>query len=219
MIAQKPYVVIDIDSTLVYTHGRNQAILESFTQQFQKLYPDDCQQLGKVQCQPGDYGYFSALDRGQVQFSSKESEEALQKFWRQCFFSNDYLQHDTPTPGAKDFLLNLQKSQIPFGFLTGRYKGTMWEGTKASFEQHGFPYQEDRLILKEDPQEKDELYKSRVMSDLKKEHNQIWLIDNEPVILHQMIEDHPDIKLVWFDCCHSGKKQPPENIPHIKDFL
>ena len=215
----KSLLIIDIDSTLVQTHQRNQAIIDEFCRENEAKYPKDVEQLRKMECRPNDYGYYSALERHDVSFTSNKIEEILQKYWRQRFFASDYLHHDLAIAGAEDFLKTIAKKNLNFVYLTGRYHEPMIAGTRSSFQKLNFPFTDEQLILKKDPKEKDELYKSRVINQLKSDFNRTILIDNEPVILQQMIIDHPEVELIWFKSTHSGRKQPPENGFFIDSFL
>lgn len=219
--SKKHLLVLDIDSTLVTTFQRNQAILDEFCKQQSQLFPEECNKLKMAQCRLGDYGYKTSLNRLNTPPLSNEFLDQLDIFWRKNFFSNDFLHSDQPTEGAIEFVQHLEKTQVPFVYLTGRHKNTMWPGTLKSLKQLGFPITEDQLILKENLDMKDELYKSAAIEALKqnfKDHS-LWLIDNEPVILNQIEKDHADVKLVWFESCHSGKMQPPASALKINHFI
>mgnify|MGYP003683776001 CR=1 FL=1 len=217
----KNFVILDIDSTLVTTFQRNQVILDQFCKNQQSSFPEEALLLSKAKCKLGDYGYYTALERLEQKPSNTSFMNSLEEFWRKNFFSNDFLFADTPTEGAVQFVQKLEESNIPFVYLTGRHKESMWEGTLSSLEKLGFPINKDILILKKDTSELDEIYKSKIIHSLKETYSDfcIWLIDNEPLILHQAIKDHRDVNLIWFDSCHSGKMQPPKDIPSINSFL
>ena len=217
---QPQFVILDIDSTLLTTYQRNQVILEEFCKHFAADHPEQVELLRQAQCKLGDYGYYTSLERLDKKPNDPVFLSELETFWRKNFFSNNFLHADVPTEGAVDFVQQLESSKIPFAYLTGRFKKTMWEGTLKSLETLGFPINRNQLILKEDPKQADETYKSKSTSLLKNQfsQHQFWLIDNEPMILHEIIKDHSDVHLIWFDSCHSGKKQPPENVPAIKRF-
>jgi len=211
-------LILDIDSTLVQTHHRNQAILEAYCAQKEPRFPQDIPQIQKMRCQANDYGYYSALERAGVEFSSTSAKDDLQAYWRERFFGSDYLHHDTAMAGAKKFVETLQQEGHNYVYLTGRYKLPMLKGTKSSFELLGFPFTEDQLILKEDPAEQDDLYKSRVVAGFEKQYKKVIIIDNEPVILQRMAKDHPKVENIWFESTHSGRMKPPEGVATIRSF-
>lgn len=218
VLTPKTLVVLDIDSTLLLTHKRNQAVLRQFA--------EDSMHSGshlfkQAECHALEYGYQQALQRLQVDRQSPLAEE-LARYWRQHFFSNNYLHHDLLHDGALDFVEHLQRKWIPHVYLTGRPHPLMWEGTLSSLNQFGFPVDEKKLFLKPHPQDIDEIFKSEKMTELKKvfsnECSKIVFIDNEPRVLNQIDRDHPDIHLVFVDTCHSPNVIPPSSALKIKDF-
>ncbi len=214
------FFVIDIDSTLVSTHQRNQVILTAFIDQHKDLYPTDCEILAKVKCQEGDYGLSSGLERVGFDETRPESKKSLDEFWRKHFFSNLYLSADQPTGGAIEWVESLQKKNVPYVFLTARHKATMWDGTLSSLTALGFKISPETLILKEDLRIADEDFKSQAMQKIvqQQESKNIWFIDNEPVVLNRIAADHPSVNLVWFESTHSGRMSPPPGITSLQDF-
>lgn len=217
----KPFFVLDIDSTLVSTHQRNQAILNKFIAQFGETWADDCAQIQRAQCQFGDYGYMTSLQR--VGFSPRSDKvlPALRRFWEEKFFSNEYLHHDLPIEGATEWVHLLKKEQHDFVYLTARHKKTMWDGTLKTMASMGFPIDDGILFLKESLEDSDELYKTKTLTQLRERITspEIWFVDNEPVVLHSILKDHPDVRLVWYESCHSGKMQPPQEAMVIQSFF
>lgn len=211
-------MVLDIDSTLVLTHQRNQAILRRFADD-----PTiDSSHSGRhlfeqAECFPFEYGYFQALARLSIDKDDFLKQE-VSRYWRQHFFSNEFLHHDIPHDGAVDFVDWLNQKHIPHVYLTGRPKPLMWEGTLLTLNSLGFPVREDILHLKPHPSDVDELFKSQKMAELKKNFSQIVFIDNEPRVLNQIDRDHPEMNLVFVDTCHSPNVIPPSSALKIKDF-
>ncbi len=214
------FFVLDIDSTLVTTHQRNEAILKDWTTQFKDQFPQDCLTLQQGYCTFGDFGLKQALERVKFTEQNPGSAEHLQNFWREHFFSNGYLHADVATRGAVDWTQNLEELGVEFVYLTARHKEAMWDGTLSSLDKLGFPINEDILFLKETAHENDEIYKTQLMGQILEKWGgkNVWLIDNEPVVLHQIEKDHPNVNLVWFESTHSGKKKPPEKALRINDF-
>lgn len=218
--SKNDFFVLDIDSTLVTTHQRNQSILQDWTQQHQGDFPKDCLTLKQATCQFGDYGLRNALERIQFKEENSGSYEHLQHFWRDKFFSNQYLHADLATRGAVDWTQTLEELGVDFVYLTARHKATMWEGTLESLDNLGFPICENTLFLKDDLQDSDEDYKSKELHNilLKSNGKKVWFIDNEPVVLNKIRQDHPLVQLVWFESTHSGKMTPPEGVHSIQNF-
>lgn len=212
--------VLDIDSTLLHTHFRNQAIVDQFVKENEATHPEDCLGLSKLNCQLGDYGYYSALERQGFQSKTPGFLEDFDKYWRKNFFSNDFLHHDSPTPGSVGWVQNLKTFDIDFVYLTARHKPTMWDGTLESMTQMGFPINENNLFLKENLKDSDEDYKVKTLKTIidQRKENEIVFIDNEPVVLQRVLTEFPKVNLVWFDSTHSGKMEPPEQAFRIDGF-
>lgn len=209
---------MDIDSTLVLTHKRNQAILRRFADDPAIDSTHSARHLfEQAECFPFEYGYFQALERLNLNKDENLKKE-VSAYWRQHFFSNDFLHHDTPHDGAIDFVDWLNQKNIPHVYLTGRPQPLMWEGTLSVLNSLGFPVREDILHLKPQASDIDELFKTKKMTDLKKNFSQIVFIDNEPRVLNQIDRDHPEMDLVFVDTCHSPNVVPPTSALKIKDF-
>ncbi len=220
----KSFFVLDIDSTLVSTHQRNQKIILDFCSDKKSLYPEECLQLQKIECRNGDYGFKSALTRLSFQSRTPGFSQILDLYWRERFFSNHYLYLDQPNPGATQWVQNMNKLKIPFIYLTARHHSTMWSGTLETMAQMGFPIDESCLHLKADKNAKDEIYKVETLRKLKNQFDkkEVIFIDNEPVVLCQIKTDfsHPTgLHLVWFNSCHSGRMHPPDEALEISHFL
>ena len=211
-------VILDIDSTLVLTHGRNQAILKHLSTLGRQKNSQFYEQLGQIECRPMEYGYGTALERAGLAQAPEEFLKEVQRGWRQHFFSNEFLMHDTLHEGALDFVFQLQDRKVPFVYLTGRYETTMRPGTLETLTKLGFPITDDILFLKPKSTDIDEIYKSKKIEQLKQKYDQTVLIDNEPKVLNQIQKDHPDVQLVFVDTCHSPNVSAPADIPHIKNF-
>lgn len=214
------FYVLDIDSTLLNTHHRNQAIVKKFSELQKHRHPEDCAGLALLDCQLGDYGYYTALERSGFKAKHPDFLKEFDSYWREQFFSNNFLHHDTPTPGALPWVQNLKTFDIDFVYLTARHKQHMWDGTIESMTNMGFPIKEDVLFLKENLKDSDENYKVSILGELLKDRKQeeIVFIDNEPVVLHRILEEYPKVQLVWFDSTHSGKMEPPEQALRIDSF-
>ena len=119
-----------------------------------------------------------------------------------------------------EWTLHLQSLGIEFVFLTARHFDSMWPGTLSSLQKLKFPIHEKNLFLKKDLSVSDAVYKTKTLSQLlaNAPEKKVWFIDNEPVVLNQIQQDHPKVQLVWFDSCHSGKMMPPKNTPSLSSF-
>lgn len=211
-------VVLDIDSTLLLTHKRNEAILKRFAEEKSAELPEFCKLLNTIECRRGEYGYKEALKRVTLDRAENDVLEALHTYWRQHFFSNTYLKHDIPHTGAVRFVETLEEKNIPFVYLTGRPREPMSPGTLEALQHFAFPATKNILFMKPQPKDIDEDFKSKKMAELKKLRSRTVLIDNEPKILNKVAADHPEVELVFVDTCHSPNVTPPEGILTLTDF-
>ena len=212
--------ILDIDSTLVTTHQRNQTILDAWVSQHKKEYREDCNQLQNSKCQFGDYGLRNLMTRINYQEITPGARKSLESFWRKNFFSNNFLHADVATRGAVNWVQDLEEKGIEFFYLTARHKSTMWEGTLSSLDEMGFPISPENLFLKEDLSVSDEDYKADTLTQIlpRYKDRNLWLLDNEPVVLHKIINRVPEVNLIWFESTHSGKMEPPKGVPKINQF-
>jgi hypothetical protein len=211
-------LILDIDSTLVLTHKRNEAILHRFAQEMASHYPEFCAGLNKIECRPCEYGYSTALQREDLHLATKAETDALATFWRQEFFSNRFLEHDLVHTGAVEFVNFLEDHAIPFVFLTGRPHSAMIDGTLKTLNALGFKVTPENLFMKPEPSMIDEQFKAKKIVELKQRAPKLVLIDNEPKILNQVLMDHPDVQMIFVDTCHSPNVKAPTQLPVIKDF-
>lgn len=209
--------ILDIDSTLLLTHKRNEAILHRFAEEFRTEYPDFCKKLAQSECLAMEYGYGKALERAGIA-SDKSPCDALAVYWRKHFFSNDFLHHDIIHGDAVQFVQTLQKNDWTFVYLTGRPRPLMQEGTLKILSSLGFPVDENKLFLKPRTEDKDELFKSQQVAEWKKQHKNIVFFDNEPKVLNQIEKDHPEIPLIFMDTCHSPNVTAPSKSLVVADF-
>lgn len=215
-VGQRPLVVLDIDSTLVHVHTRNQAILNDFLANRTQHWTDKnrIENLSKVELQSHHWGY----EPLKSEFSAVEWSE-LQRHWLYNFFGNDFLEHDVPVAGVKTFINELTSLNIEIVYLTGRDEGRMMSGTVESFKKLNFPISEHaRLFLKQDLSQTDEDFKKSVFKQLIHEFQNIWFFDNEPLNLAMCAQNFPTVQNVWVCTTHSGRAEVPPLTLTIKDF-
>ncbi len=213
----KTLFVLDIDSSLVLTHKRNEAILRHFAQSLLHKNPEMSEVLAKTECLPMEYGYFAALKRILPNIG-KEDEAHLHAYWKEHFFSNDFLHYDIPHEGALEFVKLLDERQLPFVYLTGRPSNLMRPGTLHVMNNLGFPITDKILHMKPDHTHVDEGYKGDILKDIIKGHDEVVFIDNEPRVLNLIDKLYPNVHLVFVDTCHSPNVTAPASALKIKNF-
>jgi len=221
---QKGLAVFDLDSTLFDVSPRLTKILHDFADhpQFQKQFPESVQILKTLSTLRSDWGIKQALIRAGLDQHHPEFHEAIRDFWRQHFFSDAYLHYDTPYSGAVEYVQALTRENIDIVYLTGRDIPRMGKGSREVLLKWKFPLDDKQstLALKPEKGMDDAQFKSDWFTEQKLgKYAKVWFFENEPVNIEKIREDHPEIEVVFFSSTHSGRAEPPADLPHIFDFL
>lgn len=216
--------VFDLDSTLFDVSPRLQRVLEDFAKDpsHQKMFPEVISFFQGIQTHQTDWGVSHALKRAGLEQASPKFQETLRDFWRRTFFSNEYLHHDVPFEGAVEFVNALSASGVEIIYLTGRDEHRMGLGSPEVLRKWNFPLdgKKDHLVLKPHRGMDDAEFKRDWFVDLNKANYEvIWFFENEPVNIHLIRDDVPEIDIIFFDSTHSGRAPEPENLPRIKHFV
>lgn len=216
-------IVFDLDSTLYDLALRVTAILHRFAKSPEKqaLFPEECSRLLDVEIQRGDWGLHEPLNRiGTTKSQYPKFWDDVHRAWADGFFSNEFLSHDRPLPGAVRFVEDVLKIGSDVIYLTGRDVARMGTGTEASLRETGFPLdgERSRLILKPQAGMDDAQFKADVMEDLQSSYRHLWLFENEPVNINAVSKRCPDVRMVFIDTCHSGLETPPDYTATIDHF-
>jgi hypothetical protein len=207
-------VVFDLDSTIFNVGPRTQAIAHAFINdpENRKKYPEECELLKKINVSNKHWGISDPISELKIK-AEIHFFQSIEKFWRQNFFSNDFLKYDELSKGATDFIQNLLNKNISIYYLTGRDSIRMGSGSEASLKQHNLPFDKDhQLHMKPTKGLVDAHYKRDKINDFHKDFKNIWLIDNEPVILIELMKECPFANLVYFNTVHSGRAKAPKEL-------
>ncbi len=215
--------VFDLDSTLFDLTLRMCRIVDAFADdpKFQHRYPNDCLKLKSLPIQSTDWGLSEALARvGIKKETNAELVRELHEHWASCFFSDAFLHHDEPLPGAVEYVNQLRAAGSEIMYLTGRDVPRMLEGTKKSLRERGFPLDEAGIELRLKPVAEwdDAEFKVDVLRESAHRFGKIYLFENEPVNLNLVAEKLPQIALVYIDSCHSGREQVSDTLDRIEHF-
>lgn len=215
-IGQKPLVVLDIDSTLLHVHTRNQAILDDFINHREGHdFDEDVKQLIQTERLEGHHWGYESIRKK----LSPTQWESLNQYWTYYFFSSHYLHHDVPVAGVDKFLKRLEILGVDIVYLTGRDEERMLQGTEHSFKNLVFPLHERaQLRLKKRLDQSDEAFKLDVLKELSMQYQNIWFFDNEPLNLQVSAQNLPQIQNVMVCTTHSGRGEAPPLTLYIKDF-
>lgn len=211
-------VVFDLDSTLFNVSPRSQKIIEiiSSDPSLNDSYPESCHELSQVIIHELDWGIREAIERHHVK-GPNEFFIKVRDLWVKHFFSNNFLTHDKIYQEAKNLINNLHSVGASIKYLTGRDKIRMEPGTTSVLKLHNLPYtdQPSHIIVKPDSSRPDAPFKLNELKKHLKDFSQVWLFDNEPVILNHISNHLPEVNLVYVDTVHSGKEKPSHLLTSI----
>ncbi len=209
--------IFDLDSTLYNVSPRTQQIVQDFCTDAEVIskYPEEAMRLSSITIESHDWGYLEALDRHDFT-SSVRFLKSLAKFWRKKFFSNDYMDHDTPYTNAAKFVNSIPPLNCELLYLTGRARNKMLTGSIKNLKRDQFPLpDENSLIMKTNPDLLDHVFKSTFINEIKSEYDQIILFENEPKILNRVRKDHPEVMMCFINSTHSRAESLTTEIPTI----
>jgi CRISPR/Cas system CSM-associated protein Csm2 small subunit len=216
--------VFDLDSTLFDVTPRILQVINSFAvdPQHEKDFPESVKILKEMQLLKSDWGLKNAVVRAGLGDHAAEFHEALKKHWRKYFFSNEFLHYDIPYDGAVEFVQALHKLNVRIAYLTGRDVERMGTGSAEVLQKWKFPLNDSdaHLVLKpkkglDDAQFKSDWFAKINTDDLQK----IWFFENEPANIHLVRQCHQQVQIVFFESTHSGKADPPTDLPKIIHYL
>lgn len=216
--------VFDLDSTLFDVSPRLQKVLEDFALNpaYQKQFPEAMPFFQQIKAEKTDWGIRQALERSGLKDAGPEFQNTIRDFWRTAFFSDSYLQYDIPYEGAVEFVKKIYDSGVEIIYLTGRDQHRMGLGSPEILRKWEFPLDgaQAHLVLKPDRSMDDAIFKKDWFLKLPKDtYEVIWFFENEPVNIHLVRKEVPEIDIIFFDSTHSRQALPPDDLPMIKHFI
>jgi hypothetical protein len=221
---QMALVVFDLDSTLFDVSPRLKKILHHFAEvpEHQTQFPKATELLKKIETYRSDWGIKNAVVRAGLDNHHPEFHETLRDYWVKHFFSNEYLEYDIPYEGAVEYVQQLYQLGAEIVYLTGRDVHRMGKGSHHILLKWAFPLDDQRasLVLKPLKGMNDAEFKSDWFAALPTaKYSKIWFFENEPVNVNLVRLQHEHIEIVFFESTHSGKEQPPTDLPKVLNFL
>ena len=197
-----PVVVFDLDGTLMDNRPRTLAILREFAAHCRDRDADLARRLDASR--PADLAYLLAdsLDRMGAREHALAAE--VEAFWRDRFFADGHLVHDTAVPGAVEFARACHEAGAVLVYLTGRDRPFMGSGTLQSLRDLGFPIDDPatELILKPDAATPDEAFKRLAAPGLARLGEVVAAFDNEPGNCNVFLASYPDAHVVFVETQH-----------------
>jgi hypothetical protein len=215
--------VFDLDSTLFDVSPRIQQILFDFadTPEIQGQFPNSVKILKTIQTKRNDWGIKDAVIRAGLDKEHPKFHDALKAFWMKNFFSNEYLDFDKPYEGAVPFVQALHGLGAEIIYLTGRDTARMGPGSEKILKKWNFPLGTNAdLVLKPEKGMDDARFKSDWFLQIPKaKYQKLYFFENEPVNVHLVETEHPEVSVVFFDSTHSGKAEALKTWPTLETFL
>lgn len=220
--SHRPFLaVFDLDSTLFDLTLRVSTIVDDFAEDpvHSAAFPEECRQLKTVQILPTDWGLEAPLARAGMN-PEGPFFHALQHYWHERFFSDAYMKHDEPLPGAVEYVQELHLAGAHIMYLTARDIPRMLKGTEVSLRANHFPLasQTAELVLKPRIEMDDAHFKLEVLQECEKQYERIWLFENEPVNINLVARHCPQIGLIFIESTHSGREQLQQTLHSIRHF-
>lgn len=144
----------------------------------------------------------------------------LEKFWRERFFTSEYVLRDIVMPGAFQLLWECYHRGMTIVYLTGR-DHNMRRGTEECLRWFGLPYDIERthLITKPVFSMQDTAYKMDAVEQIESYGEVVLTIDNEPSNINAFAKRCPSALSVFMETDHSFRKDTPDSsIPRIRSF-
>jgi len=203
-VQESPTVIFDLDSTLYDIAPRTVAIIHHFlAESGGRLSSEVHHALEKLNGAENFYSLndiFLLLGLSLEKPSVASDLDVLKEFWFTYFFSNHYLHHDRPYPGAVSFVRELHARGATIIYLSGRNEPFMGDGTRGNLVRDKFPLAErTHLFLKDRPERQDLEYKRNLVHEIRSAGTPIAFFENEPQNLVALYESFPTSIHIFVD--------------------
>ena len=221
---KKPVVVFDLDSTLYEVSHRTLAIIKEWNQD-PKTQLAVQPALDSIAIHHIGYSLADLAQNLGLPVDHPDTQHALthlKPFWWDRFFSNDYLPHDKPYPGAVEFVRKLSSLGAHIIYLTGREHKKMYRVTVDNLQRDNFPWAENTttLIMKPNASIIDSEHKRNVKSVIDHKSKLLASFENEPVNIVALAQTFPDSMHIFMDSIYSDHPSiPGKELFRIDSFL
>src|SRR5262249_37897145 len=150
-----------------------------------------------------------------------EVVKGVTAFWRDRFFTDDYVRYDTPVDGAPEFVRACHEAGAVIVYLTGRDIPGMLLGTVESLRDAGFPVGVAGVecVLKPDATLPDEAFKRTALPTLQRVGDVVAFFDNEPANCNVAVQLFIEAHIVLVDTQRvPGAPDPEPGVETITDF-
>ena len=214
-----PVIVFDLDGTLMDNRPRTCAILREFAATLGVEDGAAKERLASATPETLAYLLTDSLDRLGVR--TTELIARVEEFWRDRFFADDHLRHDTEVPGAVHFARACYDVGATLVYMTGRDLPLMGVGSFRSLRDLGFPIgvPGTELVLKPDAAMPDEAFKRLEGPKLARVGTIVAIFDNEPANCNTLLDLNREAESVLLDTQHLPGAPPlDKGVRVIEDF-
>ena len=213
--ARTPVVVFDLDGTLMDNRPRTAMILRELGSLWRERDPVAAAKLEAASEQ--DLAYLLTDTLARLGITRTELLRDAEVFWRERFFTDDYLAHDVEVPGAASFARDCYAAGGILVYFTGRDLPLMGLGSFASLRDLDFPIgvPGTELVLKPDANMPDEAFKRLVGPSLARVGHVVAIFDNEPGNCNVLGAHFPDADAVLLDTQHLPGAPPLDAKVHV----
>jgi hypothetical protein len=214
-----PVVVFDLDGTLMDNRPRTARILRELGALWKDRDPVAASKLDAASTEELAYLLTDSLSR--LGITRTELVRDAEMFWRERFFTDEYLAHDVEVAGAATFARDCYAAGGILVYFTGRDLPLMGLGSFASLRDLDFPIgvPGTELVLKPDANMPDEAFKRMVGPSLSRVGHVVAIFDNEPGNCNVLGAHFPDAEAVLLDTQHLPGAPPLDPSVHvIADF-
>lgn len=220
-------VVFDLDSTIFDVKPRTLRILKEFalTPKARAISERISQWCLGLEAKCLLYTLEESAKANGMPANDPNEREFLKEafsYWRERFFTHQYVMMDHPSPGAVDYVTRVVDAGATAVYLTGRDWPGMGKGTRTMLEHWGFPVDPrvSELIMKPNAGLDDAEFKDEALRELRIESDVAALFDNEPANFHVFEKNFPDAWLVFYHSnCSTKEAKPVGRIFRIENFL
>ena len=216
-----PVNVVDLDGTLFETGSRHKRIMLEFGLRHRRRFPGLADAVRAWVPMEQPYLVEDTFDG--LGLTREADRKAAKQFWKDRFFTNEYLEADGPLPGAVRYVKALHRAGSTIVYLTGRKTSQQGPGSLKVLAMNGFPVPPERCALLMNPRTSlhDTTYKgSREVHDQIAAFGEVvGIFDNEPGNVNVLQRSFPDAMTVYLDTDHSPDAPPVDTgIPWIRNF-
>lgn len=214
-----PVVVFDLDGTLMDNRPRTKTILAELAAELRAEAHSAAELIGSARIE--NVAYMLAETLRLIGVDHPEIVSRAEEYWRQRFFSDDYLKHDTAVDGGVTFARACYEAGATLVYFTGRDLPLMSLGSFGSLRDLGFPIGVvgTELVCKSDAKIPDERFKREEGPKIRRIGQVVATFDNEPGNCNAFSELFPDADNVFVDTQHlPGAPRLSPSVHIVPDF-